>query len=171
MKKVTVFTGIFLLGTIPWVYGQHHQFLQGLAKWWEHPRVQEQLKLDNAQIEQLNTIYYRYKKQIIGLRSEAENAEVALEEALDRTNWNETEVLNLAKRRMETRNTVELKHLEMLLQMRKVLNPEQWQQLKMLKQRIKEEVGERILRKGPRTLQPPPPPHEPEEPPPPPDKF
>ena len=162
IAKTLLIVGSILLVGMGQGYAQKRSLREILAKWWEHPRIQEKLKLDDAQIQQLNDIFYQYRKELVDLRSSVEKSQLELEQAMDQENWNENEILRLARQVQEAKNKVELKQLEMALEMRKVLTTEQWKQL----QAIRREVRERMMRRrhrrmGPRPESPPQPPHPP----------
>ncbi len=162
LTKTLFIVGSMLLVAMGQGYAQKRSLREMLAKWWEHPRIQEKLKLDEAQVQQLNDIFYQYRIQLVDLRSIVEKAQLELEQAMDQENWNENEILQLARQVQEAKNRVELKQLEMALEMRKVLTTQQWKQL----QAIRREVRERMMRRrhrrmGPRPESPPQPPHPP----------
>ncbi len=109
-----------------------------LARWWVHPRIQERLQLTPDQIDQLDAIHAQYAQKIIDLRAEVEKARLVLERAMTQTAWNESEILDAARRLMERRNQMELTTLQMVLEMRRVLTPEQWQKLIELRHRMQQ---------------------------------
>lgn len=162
LRTVTLaLAALFIIGA-PGVYAQRSPLKDMLAKWWEHPRIQEKLQLDDAQIQQLNDIFYRYQKSLVDLRSRVEKAQLDLEHAMKQENWNENEIMNLARQAIEARNQVELKQLEMALQMRKVLTPQQWEELQKLRRQVREHMMHRMRNRGddhktrpPRPPQPP----------------
>ena len=168
MKKVVSISSVLVLVALASAGAQKNPMRKVLPKWWEHPRVREKLQLDDAQVQQLNDIHYRYQSQLIDLRSEVEKSRLELERAMAAENWNENEIMKLARASMEARNRVELKQLEMMLQMRKVLTPEQWKELHRLREEIRTRMGERFRKRmGNRGRGPaPPPPERPPQPPP-----
>ncbi len=144
-----------------------------MGKWWENSLIREKLGLNESQINQLRDIHYRYEKELINLRAEMQRRHLDLQEAMDAENWNDQEIIKLARASLEARNQVELKQLEMVLEMRKILTPEQWKKLHELKQHVRQRMRERMMRnkkhrKGPRNQPHPEAPPSPEPPPAPP---
>ena len=64
LTKTLFIVGSMLLVAMGQGYAQKRSLREMLAKWWEHPRIQEKLKLDEAQVQQLNDIFYQYRIQL-----------------------------------------------------------------------------------------------------------
>jgi Spy/CpxP family protein refolding chaperone len=78
--------------------------------------------------------------------------------------WDDRQIMEAARQLMEARNRLEMKRLEMILNMRRVLQPDQWEKLQSLRQTLRSRWMEHWMERRGRQPSPPPP----EVPPPPP---
>jgi len=108
-----------------------------MGRWWQHPRVQQELGLRPDQIRQLDEIYYRFQPELMDLQNAVGKARLNLEQAMSSAQWDDRQITDLARQLMEARNRLEMKRLEMTLQMRRVLQPDQWQKLQSLRQSLR----------------------------------
>ena len=70
----------------------------GDGKWWEIPRISEQLGLTHEQTERINEIWTEHRKQIIDTRGEIEKAYLDLENLLGKTTVDTQQAYQLAER-------------------------------------------------------------------------
>ncbi len=108
-----------------------------MGRWWQHARIQQELGLRPDQVRQLDDIYYRFQSELLDLRNAVDKARLSLEQAMSSAQWDERQIMDAARQLMEARNRLEMKRLEMTLNMRRVLQPDQWQKLQTLRQRLK----------------------------------
>ncbi len=120
-----------------------------IGRWWQHARVQQELGLQPDQIRQLDDIYYRFQPEIMDLQNAVGKARLNLEQAMSSPQWDDRQLMEAARQLMEARNRLEMKRLEMTLQMRRVLQPDQWQKLQSLRQHLKFRWMERHGRRPP----------------------
>lgn len=104
-----------------------------MARWWQRSRMQQELGLQPDQIRQLDDIYFRFQSEILDLKNGVQKARLNLEQAMSAPQWDERQILDVARQLIEARNRLEMKHLEMTLAMRRVLRPEQWEKLQSLR--------------------------------------
>ncbi|MCS7313419.1 MAG: periplasmic heavy metal sensor [Acidobacteria bacterium] len=108
-----------------------------MGRWWQHARVQQELGLQPDQIRQLDDIYYRFQPEIMDLQNAVGKARLSLEQAMASSQWDDRQIMDTARQLAEARNRLEMKRLEMILQMRRVLQPDQWQKLQSLRRQLK----------------------------------
>ncbi|GBC85843.1 hypothetical protein HRbin11_02301 [bacterium HR11] len=144
MKRIVGFlAGGLLTATLVWAGPGP------MGRWWQHPRVQQELGLQPDQIRQLDDIYYRFQPELMDLQNAVGKARLNLEQAMSSDRWDDRQIMDAARQLMEARNRLEMKRLEMTLNMRRVLQPDQWQKLQSLRQALKFRWMERHGRRPP----------------------
>lgn len=112
-------------------------------KWWNNPRVIQELGLSQDQIDKINTIWRDHRKTLIDLRAEHEKQQVDLETLLSKDTIDETAVLAKADLVNKTKADVERVTLQMRLRIRNVLTREQRERSKELLERFRMEEQQR----------------------------
>ena len=102
----------------------------GDGKWWEIPRISEQLGLTHEQAERINEIWTDHRKQIIDTRGELEKTYLDLENLLGKTTVDTEQAYQLAERLGQLHAKQAEQRLKMTIDTRQVLSVEQFEKLK-----------------------------------------
>jgi hypothetical protein len=100
------------------------------GKWWRRPEVVERLALTDEQQSRLDAIFRGAASDLIDLRGETEKQSIALRGELDQTQLNRTAIKQIAARINEARARKFERELMMLVDMRAVLNEQQWNKMR-----------------------------------------
>lgn len=96
------------------------------GKWWQRPEIVRELALSGEQRERLDTIFRGTAPGLIELRSEAQKKAVELRNQLDRPTLDRESIQRAATEVSEARARLFERELMMLVEMRGVLNQQQW---------------------------------------------
>jgi Spy/CpxP family protein refolding chaperone len=126
---------------------------QGLppGKWWQRPAIVQELQLTNDQQNRLDEIFRGAASDLIDARGTVEKLQISIRGELEKPQVRKTEILRLATQLSDARGKLFERELVMLLDMRTVLNEQQWAKMRRVLDRMQENHQER--RQG----QPPPP--------------
>ena len=100
------------------------------GKWWRRPEFATNLQLTNDQQVRLDLIFRLAANDLIDLRADAEKTSIAIRSELDQQVLNRDALRKLAARLSETQGKLFDKELMMLVDMRSVLNDDQWGRLR-----------------------------------------
>jgi Spy/CpxP family protein refolding chaperone len=98
--------------------------LQG--RWWNNPRIVEQLKLSDEQRKAFDGILLQHRETLIDLRGNVEKAELAMEPLMRDDPPNEAQILAQIDKVAQARAELEKANARYLLALRSKLTPEQW---------------------------------------------
>jgi Spy/CpxP family protein refolding chaperone len=158
MKRATPFLiGGLLMAAVVWAGPGP------MGRWWQHPRIRQELGLQSDQIRQLDAIYYRYQPELMDLQNTVGKSRLQLEQAMSSAQWDDRQIMEAARQLMEARNRLEMKRLEMILSMRRVLQPDQWEKLQSLRQTLRSRWMKHWMERRGRQPSPPPPGSPPED--------
>lgn len=101
------------------------------GKWWRRPEFATNLQLTNDQQVRLDMIFRMAANDLIDLRADAEKTSIAIRSELDQQVLNRENLRRLAAKLSETQGKLFDKELMMLVDMRSVLNDEQWGRLRL----------------------------------------
>ncbi len=136
----------------------HGQVLQvPPGRWWERPRVAEELVLTAEQREQLEAASLSHARELVDLKAAVEKAEIDLRAAADREPFDAKAVRSAFAALQQARMRMETHRFEMLLAVRQVLTARQWERLKELtREWVREGERGKDIRDGmgPRSLRP-----------------
>lgn len=99
------------------------------GKWWNNPRMVEQLKLTDDQRKAFDDILQQHRATLIDLRANLEKAELALEPLIGADQPNESAILGQIDKVAQARAELEKAHARYLLALRSKLTPDQWKQV------------------------------------------
>ena len=118
---------------------------QGLppGKWWQRQAVVQELQLTNEQQNRLDEIFRDAANDLIDARGAIEKLQIAIRGELDKTQVRKTEILRLATQLSDARGKLFERELVMLLDMRTVLNDQQWAKMRRVLDRMQENHQER----------------------------
>jgi periplasmic protein CpxP/Spy len=99
------------------------------GRWWNNPKVVEQLKLSDEQRKAMDDIYQQQRTTLVDLRANVEKAEIAMEPLVRADQPNETAVLAQIDKVAQARAELEKANARFLFALRGKLTPEQWKQV------------------------------------------
>jgi len=121
LKKILL--AVFVLLTI----GVEAQPMPG--KWWRREEIAQKLELNREQQRRLDEIFQAVAGELIDLKAQMTKLELQLRGELDRTQLRRTEIQRIAAQLNTARGRMFERELMMLVDMRGVLEEEQWQRL------------------------------------------
>ena len=114
------------------------------GKWWERPRVAQELGLNAEQQQQLEAVSLESALVMIDLKAAVENAELDLRVAGDADTFDPQAARAAFAALQQARMRLESERFELLLKVRQVLTREQWVRLRgMTKEVLRERHQER----------------------------
>ena len=96
------------------------------GRWWNNPRVVEQLKLTDDQRKAMDGILLEHREKLIDLRASLQKAELELEPLVKDDQPNEGKILSQIDKVAQARAELEKANARFLLAIRGKLTPEQW---------------------------------------------
>lgn len=96
------------------------------GRWWNNPKVAEQLKLTDEQKKAFDDILLQHRTTLIDLRGNVEKAELAMEPLIRNDQPNEAKILAQIDKVAQARAELEKANARFLLAIRSKLTPEQW---------------------------------------------
>lgn len=100
------------------------------GKWWRRPELIQVLNLSDDQQDRLEAIFRSAAPDLIDLKAEVDKADIALRGELDRPALDRAAIHQIAVRLMAARGKLFDRELMMLVEMRGVLNDQQWNRLR-----------------------------------------
>jgi Spy/CpxP family protein refolding chaperone len=114
------------------------------GKWWKNPSVVGDLNLTPEQSAEIEKIFVRSREKLIDLKADLEKKQLDLQVAMD----DKTAARDAIEKKIETvenaRAALQKTRALMILDMRQVLKPEQWQRLMQHRQERRERMQEQI---------------------------
>lgn len=105
---------------------------QGMAggKWWLNPQISEKLKLTDEEKSKLDEQFVESRRKLIDLKRDVEKERFELETLLERQQLDEDAVKKQHKRLEKTRINLSDERFKLIMQSRKILGNERFQELK-----------------------------------------
>lgn len=100
------------------------------GKWWQRPEIIQELQLTNEQQDRLDEIFRGAADGLIDARAAIDKLHVQIRGELDRPQVRKAELLKLADQLSDARGKLFSRELEMLIDMRAVLNQQQWTRMR-----------------------------------------
>ena len=116
------------------------------GKWWRRPEVAQALALTDDQQDKLESIFRAAAPDLIDLKAEVDKADIALRGELDRPALDRNAIHRIASRLMEARGKLFDRELMMLVEMRGVLNEQQWNRLRTTLDRMERRQQQAVPR-------------------------
>jgi hypothetical protein len=116
------------------------------GRWWRAPKIVETLGLTGEQQTRLEAIFRGAANDLIDRKAEVEKENIALRGELDQKQLNRQAIQQIAARLSEARSHLFERELMMLVDMRGVLNEDQWNRLRAELDRMKQQQGPRRQR-------------------------
>ena len=107
----------------------HHE----MGQWWKNPEIVSKLQLTDAQVAQLNQVFFDHKMRLIDYGADMEKQDLKLQNLLDADQPNESQVSAQVDQVLAARGKLEREFTMLSLNLRKVLSLEQWRQLKAVR--------------------------------------
>jgi periplasmic protein CpxP/Spy len=102
------------------------------ARWWDNPRLTQQLGLTDDQKKKLDDISQQHRLQLIDLNAALEKQEAVMRPLIESDQPDETKILAQIDAIAQARAELEKNRARMLFSFRQVLTPDQWKKLKTL---------------------------------------
>lgn len=102
------------------------------GRWWNDPKMVAELGLSQDQQTKLDNIMQQTRLKLIDLNASLQKEEATLEPLVSADAPDETKITGQIDRVAQARAELEKSHARMLLEMRRVLTPDQWGKLKAM---------------------------------------
>lgn len=116
------------------------------GKWWKNPRVTAELGLSPDQSVEIEKIFVRTRPKLIDLRADLEKKQLDLQVAMDDKTADRSAVEKKIESVEIARAALQKTRALMLLDMKQVLKPDQWEHLVQKQQERREQMQERRRR-------------------------
>ena len=103
------------------------------GKWWKHPNIAKELELTNDQVNQIEAIFSSYRPQMVELDSKLKEKEGQLRDTRRNPNSTREEISRLNDEVEGIRGNMRKVRVDMFLQIRDVLTPQQRTKLEEIK--------------------------------------
>ena len=104
------------------------------GRWWNNPKVAEKLKLTDDQRKAFDQILLEHREKLIDLRANLEKAEIPMQSLMDADQPDEAKILAQIDKTVQARAALEKANASFLLALRSKLTPEQWKQMKEMRE-------------------------------------
>ena len=129
LRKISSVAVLFVLVILPAIAMGGDGMPSG--KWWHNPRVSAQMNLNKDEIRRLDESFVKSRRKLIDLKSNLEKQRFELENLLEKKMLNEAAVMEQFKKMESSKNRLSTEYFRFLLQVRKILGFERYQDLKM----------------------------------------
>jgi periplasmic protein CpxP/Spy len=119
-------------------FGQN-VFIAG--RWWNNPRMIDQLKLSDDQRKAMDEILFAHREKLIDLRANLEKAELAMQPLMSADQPDRKAMEDQINKVVEARADLERANSLFLLDIRMKLTPAQWKQLQDMRAAMKDRRG------------------------------
>ena len=105
------------------------------GRWWSNPRMIAMLKLTDDQRKAMDAIWYQHREKLIDLQAGLEKAELAMEPLMSADQPDQAAMEAQIDKIVTARADLERANAMFLLDIRMKLTPDQWKQLKDMRQK------------------------------------
>lgn len=105
-----------------------------MGRWWNNPKMIERLKLTDDQRKAMDQILYQHKEKLIDLQANLQRAELAMEPLMSSDQPDRATMEAQIDKIVTARADLERANAMFLLDIRMKLTPDQWKQLKDMRQ-------------------------------------
>lgn len=116
------------------------------GKWWKRPRIAAEINLTSEQQSQIEKIFSRARPKLIDLKADLEKEQGDLQDALENENADRRVVASRVDAVENARAELQKARILMVLDIREVLKPEQWERLVRMQQEFRRHRRERFGR-------------------------
>lgn len=99
-------------------------------KWWHNDHVVRILKLTEQEQSQLNDLFVNSQRQLFDLKANVQKEKFEIEQLLEQKKLDEKACMERFKKLTQAQNTLRQNRFQFLLEVRKILGLERYQQLK-----------------------------------------
>lgn len=119
------------------------------GRWWRIPALAERLELGDNHRRRLDDIYDKDRANLAELKEKIQREQTVLEELLDEEPLREPVVMSQLKKLESVRTSLSEERVRYVIEVRKVLGPDRYRQLKQFLRQEREERKERPPRPYP----------------------
>jgi Spy/CpxP family protein refolding chaperone len=113
------------------------------GKWWKNPRVTAELGVTREQTDEIEKVFVRSRSKLIDLRADLEKRQLDLQTAMDDKAADRAAVEKKIEAVENARAALQKTRALMILDMKQVLKPEQWERLVQKQRERREQMQER----------------------------
>lgn len=113
-----------------------------MGRWWNNPRMIEQLKLSDEQRKAMDQIWYQHREKLIDLQANLQRAELAMQPLMGADQPDRAAMEAQIDKVVAARGDLERANARFLLDIRMKLTVDQWKQLKQMR-------SQRMMGRGP----------------------
>ncbi|HEX9666891.1 MAG TPA: Spy/CpxP family protein refolding chaperone [Thermodesulfobacteriota bacterium] len=140
MKRFILFSIVPLVLFAFSAYGYQHGKGHGKWLWWKDPSIVEELKLDDKQKTEIDEISSTYKGKLEEMRPGVDEKRKAFKQAMGNPDSTRDEITKAYDEMWDTKHRMKKVMLEMKLDIRGVLTPDQITKLNQIKEQHKQEM-------------------------------
>ena len=100
------------------------------GKWWQRPEIAQQINLTDEETTNLDNQFLESRRKMIDLKSNVEKEQLELEWLLEAKDLDEKAVRKQRQKLEEARSALDAERFELILQTRKILGYERFQEVK-----------------------------------------
>ena len=97
------------------------------GKWWDRPELAKRIKLNQEQRKRMDEVFQQLRPKLIDLHAAVDKEEAALEPLMEAAPLDDGKILPQIDRIAESRAELEKAEARLVLGLRHVLTPEQWE--------------------------------------------
>lgn len=116
------------------------------GKWWKRPRIAAEINLTSDQESRIESIFSRARPRLIDLKADLEKKQGDLQDLLEDANADRRAVADRVDAVENARAELQKARILMVLDMKQVLKPEQWDRLVRMQQEFRRERRDRFGR-------------------------
>lgn len=116
------------------------------GKWWKRPRIAAEINLTAEQTREIERIFTRSRPRLIDLKADLEKKQGYLQDALDDPNADRRTIAARVEAVEDARGELQKTRILMVLDMKQVLKPDQWDRLVRMQQEFRQQRRERFGR-------------------------
>jgi len=109
------------------------------GKWWKNPRVIQLLNLTSDQQDKIESIFRKYRRDLIDQKAQLDRCRVDLDDMLSQSSVDETAALGVFDRLQAARRLVERTTFLMRMQIKNLLSAEQQKKLEEVAARLRQQ--------------------------------
>jgi Spy/CpxP family protein refolding chaperone len=113
------------------------------GKWWKRPRVAAEIGLTSEQSDQIEKIFVKSRPRLIDLKADLEKKQLDLQVAMDDRKADRRDIEKKVETVENARTELQKARVSMILDIKQVLKPEQWERLLQMQQEARRRLRER----------------------------
>ena len=116
------------------------------GKWWKRPRLAQEIGLTPDQQQQIEKIFIHSRTKLIDLRADLEKKQLGLQELMEDRGADRRNVEKRIESVENARAELQKARALMILDMKQVLKPDQWDRLVRMREQLRERRIDRLER-------------------------